>query len=257
MIEEPTYYGILPGNVRYDKRLKPMEKIMYTEITCLSNKYGYCFANNKYFANLYEVSKETVSRWVSNLVKCGHVSRLVKYKDNSKEVDKRYLTINPIPIDNLINGGNDLNINTSDDYKINNPIDKKVKDNTTSSNIINNNISDHFEEVWKLYPVKKGKGQISESKKKAMLKYTVEQWKVMIDRYVKSVDDPKFLKHGRTFLTGGYVDYTDENYQEQQEDIKNKEKKKYTDTTKYQFNDIEKGVVDTSGLMDIIKKGGK
>ena len=49
----PNYFGILPANVRYDKRLKPMEKILYTEITALSNAKGYCYATNSYFAKLY------------------------------------------------------------------------------------------------------------------------------------------------------------------------------------------------------------
>ena len=47
----PNYFGILPANVRYDKRLKPMEKILYTEITALANKKGYCYATNSYFAS--------------------------------------------------------------------------------------------------------------------------------------------------------------------------------------------------------------
>ena len=28
-MERPEYYGILPSKVRYDERLKPMEKIMF------------------------------------------------------------------------------------------------------------------------------------------------------------------------------------------------------------------------------------
>ena len=32
-MERPEYYGILPSKVRYDERLKPMEKIMFSELT--------------------------------------------------------------------------------------------------------------------------------------------------------------------------------------------------------------------------------
>ena len=53
-MDNPSYYAILPANVRYDKNLKPMEKILYAEITALSNKNGYCSASNSYFAKLYE-----------------------------------------------------------------------------------------------------------------------------------------------------------------------------------------------------------
>jgi SOS-response transcriptional repressor LexA len=72
-IEEPTFFGILPANVRYDKNLKPMEKILYTEISALTNQNGYCYASNSYFAGLYEKSPETVSRWISNLAKNGYI----------------------------------------------------------------------------------------------------------------------------------------------------------------------------------------
>ena len=49
--ERPNYYAIIPADVRYDKRLKPIERLLYGEITCLSNKEGYCFASSNYFAN--------------------------------------------------------------------------------------------------------------------------------------------------------------------------------------------------------------
>ena len=66
MKERPNYYSIIPAHVRYDKELKPMEIIMYGELTALSNKYGYSYASNKYFSELYNVHK-TVSTWISHL----------------------------------------------------------------------------------------------------------------------------------------------------------------------------------------------
>lgn len=71
--EAPNYFAIIPANVRYDKRLKPNAKLLYGEITSLTNKEGYCWADNSYFANLFEVSPETISRWVSQLVEFGYV----------------------------------------------------------------------------------------------------------------------------------------------------------------------------------------
>ena len=44
MSEQPSFYSILPTVVRYDTRLTDSEKIFFSEITALSNKYGYCTA---------------------------------------------------------------------------------------------------------------------------------------------------------------------------------------------------------------------
>ena len=68
-----SYYSITPATVRYDTRLKPAEKLLYGEITALTNSMGYCFATNKYFANLYNVTPHTVSQWISHIEKCGYI----------------------------------------------------------------------------------------------------------------------------------------------------------------------------------------
>ena len=65
--EKPSYYGILPAEIRYCKSLEPAAKILYTEITCLSNIHSYCWASNQYFADLYEVDVRTITRWISSL----------------------------------------------------------------------------------------------------------------------------------------------------------------------------------------------
>ena len=126
--ENPTYYAIIPANVRYDKRLTADEKLMYGEITALSSKTGECWATNQYFANLYDVDKATISRRISKLVNCGYITNQLIYKEGSKEVDRRVLSINTIPID--------ATVNTPIDNSVNTPIDGTVKDNNI--NIFNN-----------------------------------------------------------------------------------------------------------------------
>jgi len=123
--EQPSYYAILTADVRYSKVLKPNEKLLFAEITALTNMNGQCFATNKYFAGLYDVSIETVSRWVSHLEKLGFIKRTIKYKQGSKQIDKRFISL-ATPIDEKIN--------TPHDNKVKTPIDEKVKGNTTSFN---------------------------------------------------------------------------------------------------------------------------
>lgn len=125
-----SYYSVIPATVRYDERLKANEKLLYGEITALSNKYGYCYAQNRYFANLYKVNVETVSRWLSNLQKCGYIQIEIK-RDDKKEIIARNIYI----MDNTYCQKNQYS------YCLKNQegIDEKVKDN-----IINNNIDDLF-----------------------------------------------------------------------------------------------------------------
>lgn len=43
MNEKPGYYAIIPAGVRYDKQLPQGAKLLYGEITALTNKNGYCW----------------------------------------------------------------------------------------------------------------------------------------------------------------------------------------------------------------------
>lgn len=112
-----SYYAIIPADVRYHPKLKANCKLLYGEITALSNERGYCWAGNIYFAELYGVEPETASRWISQLKKEGFIT---------VEIDK--------------SAGNERKIYISDAYRLNDqylltkksiPIDKKVNCNTT------------------------------------------------------------------------------------------------------------------------------
>lgn len=124
MKEQPNYYSIIPAHVRYDKELKPMEVIMYGELTALSNKYGYSYASNNYFAELYNVHKKTVSTWISNLKEKGYIDTVV-IRDESMTVTERRIYITaPYPS------------NHGEGYpqKSGDPIHKKTEENNTRIN---------------------------------------------------------------------------------------------------------------------------
>ena len=141
-MEKPNYFGILPANVRYDKNLKPMEKILYTEISSLTNKDGYCYATNSYFSKLYEVHKNTVGTWINNLEKQGYIKTVLIYKKGTKEIIERRIYINQ-KIDTPINE----NVDTYQqkdlepiNEKIDTPINENIEENNTSINNKINNI---------------------------------------------------------------------------------------------------------------------
>ena len=91
-----NYYAIIPATVRYNKDLKPNEKLLYGEITALANSKGFCFASNRYFAELYKVTIHTVSQWISHLEKLGYVN-IELIKDNKKEIKERRIYICDTP----------------------------------------------------------------------------------------------------------------------------------------------------------------
>ena len=91
MEEKPNYYAVIPANVRYDEKLKANEKLMYGEITSLSNKTGICYASNNYFARLYKTTPQAISRWILNLQKQGYVN--IDYEYSGKEIVKRIIRV--------------------------------------------------------------------------------------------------------------------------------------------------------------------
>ncbi|EOL42029.1 hypothetical protein RV11_GL003478 [Enterococcus phoeniculicola] len=145
MTEHKSYYAIIPADVRYDKRLKPNAKLLYGEVTALCNEKGFCWASNDYFSSLYSVNKETISRWIGQLIDYGYLNREIIYKEGTNQIINRYLRINQYPIDK----------------KDNTPIDEKVKDNNT---LINNTINNTKEYKEELPPPKKSKAKSTRHK---------------------------------------------------------------------------------------------
>ena len=70
---EPSYFSIIPADVRYCDELIPNAKLLYSEITALCNKEGFCWASNRYFAKLHKVSKTSISIWIKSLRENGFI----------------------------------------------------------------------------------------------------------------------------------------------------------------------------------------
>ena len=141
-MEKPNYFGILPANVRYDKNLKPMEKILYTEISSLTNKDGYCYATNSYFSRLYEVHKNTVGTWINNLEKQGYIKTVLIYKKGTKEIIERRIYINQkidVPINEKVDTYQQKDLEPINE-KVDTPINENIEENNTSINNKINNI---------------------------------------------------------------------------------------------------------------------
>ena len=93
MNSKPSYYGILPAQVRYDTALTNLAKLLYCEISALSSKDGICFATNGYFAKLYESSERTISRGICSLEENGYVKITRHKKKGDYKVVKRQIEL--------------------------------------------------------------------------------------------------------------------------------------------------------------------
>lgn len=121
-----NYYAIIPANVRYSN-IKANSKLLYGEISALSNKHGYCFATNRYFSELYNVNKNTISLWIKDLSDNKFIDVYIE-RDESKQVIQRRLSIAKIA-DTPITIQEDSPITKKGEYN-------NINNNTTSINTI-------------------------------------------------------------------------------------------------------------------------
>lgn len=173
-MERPSYYAVIPADVRYDNKLTDKEKLLYGEITALSNAEGYCWASNEYFANLYGSSTRTIRSSITKLEENGYLKRQLIYKKNSKEVERRLL----YPM-TKISSPEEKNFPTPEEKNFPTPGEKNFLDNNTSSNITSTNNKE--KEIYK--------------EKESFCKPTIEE----IDAYCRernnSVDAEAFYYH--------------------------------------------------------------
>lgn len=99
-----------------------------------------------------------------------------------------------------------------------------------------------FEQLWKMYPCKKGKGQVSDKDKTKLLEIGLEEMTRAINRYKSELEKDKDWRkpqNGSTFFHSGYIDYLDANFEES----KTQTKKSCFNSFKhneYDFDELEK-----------------
>lgn len=205
-MEHPSYYSILTADVRYDKRLKPNEKLLFSEITALSNKRGYCNASNNYFAQLYDVTTVTASNWVNHLKDRGYIDVEMIY--DGKQIKERRIFVNSNPIKENFNTPKEK---VEDPIKNNfkGGIKEKFKENITRFNNTSNNkqLEEDFEKLWKLYPRKEGKKKAFEAYKRAIKNGTTnKEIQTGIVNYLTQIrvqrTNKQYIKQGSTWFNG-------------------------------------------------------
>lgn len=69
----PGYYAIITADVRYDKRLSAMAKLIFAELSALVNVNGFAHPSNNFLSELYDVSKSTIIRILNQLKELGYI----------------------------------------------------------------------------------------------------------------------------------------------------------------------------------------
>ena len=197
-MEKPSYFAILTADVRYDKTLKPLARLLYAEITALCNKEGYCWAGNQYFADLYEVDTNTVSGWIGQLKTRGYITVQLEYKEGTKQILHRYIRINGEGIHKII----DTSLQ-KDGYPINEIIEVNKTINNTFNNTVNN--KDYFSQFWDFYPRKAGKESARKAWEKLqpneeLMTLIANNIQERIDKGEWRKDNKSYILHASTFL---------------------------------------------------------
>ena len=191
--EKPNYYSMIPADVRYDQRLTPNAKLLYAEITALTNVNGTCWASDNYFMRLYEVERRTIQNWLKQLEDNNYIKREVRYKEGTKEIEKRFITL--------------LNINAQV-YGINihKGMENIFTDNTTSTNttsINNNTLVEQipFKEIIDYLNESANRQYRNVEANKKLIRarfnegYTLEDFKTVIDKKVNEWTNTKWEKY--------------------------------------------------------------
>ena len=175
MAERPAYWAVIPASVRYDQDLPPNAKLLYGEVTALSDKRGYCYAQNGYFSELFSLSERSITRLFAVLVDRGYLRVDVIRDESTQEVLER--RIYPIYDHGISEPPPDIFVGTPPDIAPQDmggdytPPDKNVGENNTSIEYIPPIVPqggqpkkkrnpksvptwkpERFEAFWKFYP---------------------------------------------------------------------------------------------------------
>lgn len=106
-----------------------------------------------------------------------------------------------------------------------------------------------FERLWKMYPNKKGKGQVSDTQKKRLLAIGESTLVKAIERYSLELQkdaDWRKPQYGSTFFNSGYVDYLDDKYVPGKPQAERKKNSfNNFDQRQYDYDDLEKQLLNS------------
>ena len=97
MYSQANYFAVLPAAVRYNPKLTARSKLLYAALTSLAVGEGVAYPSNTYIAETFGVDERTAQRLVAELEAQKYISVDFEYRENTKEIARRIIRINPLP----------------------------------------------------------------------------------------------------------------------------------------------------------------
>lgn len=110
------YYYTLPATIFYDKKVSANAKLLACMIANFCDRYGKCYATNKYFGDILNRSENTISRLVSELVENEYFNVFVDRNDSNKRV----ITLSSKMVTPILKNGDTYTQKWGDNNTINN-----------------------------------------------------------------------------------------------------------------------------------------
>lgn len=180
------------------KGLKPATKIVLIYLSDRFNPDYGCFPSIAKLAEDCEMSEKSVHTHLDKLEAAGLITKTARTKGNGIKTSNSYklhMSTNP-DMKNLQNGyvkftGSDV---------------KNLHTNLVSNNHVKDNLNNMsiFEDLWKIYPKKVGKGTARKALATAMKKAPIDKIQNSLSLFVRSWgnQDKKFMPHLATWLNG-------------------------------------------------------
>lgn len=222
-------YSIVKGG-------KPVEDCLRKELSQVKSKHlVFAMYNHIQFFMDDEIKKKSLKNDDKNSMYVGIKSVFNEYINLYKQEYDIYNTKN-----NII-----LKEKENDIYNDNDNDNERIVHESSADTL-----DQFFERIWKLYPKKHGKGQVSTKKKKELQKIGEDQIVRCIERIIKYYADNKtkdqYKLNGSTFFNSGYVDYLDSNYEQPKEKSGIQEVK--PEESSFDNKEIDKKLLEELGL---------
>ena len=141
---KPAFWAVIPASVLFSEDLRPNAKLLYGVVTLLQESSGYCYASNRYLANLFGLQPDTITGLLNNLVEAKLIATDVVRDPQTNEVQERRIwTVAQMPAiippsPKKIGEGSSKKIGEPSPKNFGDPPRKKSEENNTSNNNTSN-----------------------------------------------------------------------------------------------------------------------